>query len=183
MTWWTRSKDAASCSRRVGARQPRRIVTPVGRSLNADKSDVGIQQMVSVCKALSQTGRLCDHRFTCGHRASVSRARSRRTVLIVTTADVSALCDADKVIYLLERVTGRPAGLKMFRYTHCRRDGELRDIDDILDILPSISSALFLSTRALYRYDRGQPIALNRPHYVSQAYHNAAQRGWETMCR
>ena len=57
------------------------------------------------------------------------------------------------------------------------RDGELRDIDDILDILSIDLLGVVPEDKGIVlATDRGQPLALNRKHYVSQAYHNIANR-------
>jgi septum site-determining protein MinD len=99
-------------------------------------------------------------------------------VLIITTADVSALRDADKVIYLLERDWKHQPGLIVNRYNaKLSRDGELRDIDDIQDILAIDLLGVVPEDKSIVlATDRGAPVALNRKLWVSQAYHNIAQR-------
>lgn len=144
-----------------------------------DKSDVGIQQMVSVCKMLSQTTDyvIIDSPAGIEHGFQSAVAPSDR-VLIVTTADVSALRDADKVIYLLERDWKHQPGLVVNRYNaKLSRDGELRDIDDIQDILSIDLLGVVPEDKSIVlAADRGQPVALNRKLWVSSAYHNIAQR-------
>ncbi len=144
-----------------------------------DKSDVGIQQMVGVCKTLSETADyvIIDSPAGIEHGFQSAVAPSDR-VLIVTTADVSALRDADKVIYLLERDWKHQPGLVVNRYNaQLSREGELRDIDDILDILSIDLLGVVPEHKSIVlATDRGQPVALNRRNYVSQAYHNMAQR-------
>lgn len=144
-----------------------------------DKSDVGIQQMVSVCKMLSQTADyvIIDSPAGIEHGFQSAVAPSDR-VLIVTTADVSALRDADKVIYLLERDWKHQPGLVVNRYNaKLSRDGELRDIDDIQDILSIDLLGVVPEDKSIVlATDRGQPVALNRKLWVSSAYHNIAQR-------
>ena len=99
-------------------------------------------------------------------------------VLIVTTADVSAMRDADKVIYLLERDWKHQPGLVVNRYNaKLSRDGELRDIDDILDILAiDLLGVVPEDDHIVLATDRGQPVALNEKLYVSHAYRNIAYR-------
>jgi septum site-determining protein MinD len=144
-----------------------------------DKSDVGIQQMVSVCQTLKQTADyvVIDSPAGIEHGFQSAIAPSDR-VLIVTTPDVSALRDADKVIYLLERDWKHQPGLIVNRYNaQLSRDGELRDIDDILDILSIDLLGVVPEDKGIVlATDRGQPLAMNRKHYVSQAYHNIAKR-------
>ena len=144
-----------------------------------DKSDVGIKQMGAIVQAVSQIADFViidspagiEH----GFQSAVSPADR---VLIVTTADVSALRDADKVIYLLERDWKCQPGLIVNRYNaKLSRDGELRDIDDILDILAiDLLGAVPEDKSVVLATDRGTPVALDRRLFVSQAYHNIAQR-------
>jgi septum site-determining protein MinD len=91
---------------------------------------------------------------------------------------VSALRDADKVIYLLERDWKHQPGLVVNRYNaKLSRNGELRDIDDILDILAIDLLGVVPEDKSIVlATDRGMPVALNKRYYVSQAYRNIAQR-------
>ena len=99
-------------------------------------------------------------------------------VLIVTTPDVSALRDADKVIFLLERDWKHQPGLVVNRYNaKLSRQGELRDVDDILDILAIDLLGVVPEDKSIVlATDRGAPVSLNKRLWVSQAYHNIAQR-------
>jgi septum site-determining protein MinD len=144
-----------------------------------NKSDVTPQQMVTLCQELCKLADfvLIDSPAGIEHGFQNVVAPADQ-ILIVTTPDVSALRDADKVIYLLERDWKRQPGLILNRYNHLlARAGEMRGIDDILDIL-SIDllgvvpddGAIALTT------DRGIPAVYNRRLYASQAYRNIAQR-------
>ena len=99
-------------------------------------------------------------------------------ILIVTTPDVSALRDADKVIYLLERDWKRQPGLIVNRYNPTlARAGEMRGIDDILDILSIDLLGVIPEDREIVlSTDRGVPAVFDRRVYVAQAYRNIAQR-------
>lgn len=144
-----------------------------------DKADVGIQQMVAVCKSLSHMADyvIIDSPAGIEHGFQSAVAPADR-VLIVTTPDVSALRDADKVIYLLERDWKHQPGLVVNRYNaQLSRNGELRDIDDVLDILAiDLLGVVPEDKHIVLATDRGMPVALNKRHYVSQAYRNIAQR-------
>jgi septum site-determining protein MinD len=144
-----------------------------------NKSDVTPQQMVALCQELRKMADyiLVDSPAGIEHGFQNVVAPADQ-ILIVTTPDVSALRDADKVIYLLERDWRRQPGLVLNRYNHqLARAGEMRGIDDILDIL-SIDligvvpedAALSLAT------DRGVPAVYQRRLHASQAYRNIAQR-------
>ncbi len=102
-----------------------------------DKTDITTDQMIRVCTALRQYADyiLIDSPAGIEHGFQNSIAPADR-VLIVTTSDVSALRDADKVIYLLERDWRKPPGLVINRYNaRLAQKGEMRTIDDVLDIL------------------------------------------------
>jgi septum site-determining protein MinD len=144
-----------------------------------DKADVGIQQMVAVCKSLSHMADyvIIDSPAGIEHGFQSAVAPADR-VLIVTTPDVSALRDADKVIFLLERDWKHQPGLVVNRYNaKLSRNGELRDIDDILDILAIDLLGVVPEDKSIVlATDRGMPVALNKRYFVSQAYRNIAQR-------
>ena len=144
-----------------------------------DKSEVTPEQMMYVCNELrtmadyviidSPAG--IEHGF---HNAIAPADQ----ILIVTTPDVSALRDADKVIYLLEQTWKRYPGLVINRYNHkLSSAGEMRDIDDVLDILSiDLLGVVPEDEYVILTTDRGTPAVLNRNMYVSQAYLNIAQR-------
>lgn len=144
-----------------------------------DKADVGIQQMVSVCKTLSHMADyvVIDSPAGIEHGFQSAVAPADR-VLIVTTPDVSALRDADKVIFLLERDWKHQPGLVVNRYNAgLSRKGELRDVDDILDILAIDLLGVVPEDKSIVlATDRGMPVVLNPRNWVSQAYRNIAQR-------
>jgi septum site-determining protein MinD len=82
------------------------------------------------------------------------------------------------VIYLLERDWRKPPGLVINRYNpRLAQKGEMRSIDDVLDILaidllgvvPEDSSIVLAS-------DRGQPAVYDGKVSAAQAYRNIAQR-------
>ncbi len=144
-----------------------------------DKADVKPEQMMNLCQTLRQSVDyvLLDSPAGIEHGFQNSIAPADR-VLIVTTSDVSALRDADKVIYLLERDWARSPGLVLNRYNaKLANRGEMRTIEDVLDILAidllgvvPDDSGITLST------DRGMPAVFDKRLRSAQAYHNIAQR-------
>jgi len=144
-----------------------------------DKSEVSLDQMVQLCEILRQNADyvLIDSPAGIEHGFQAAIAPAD-LVLIVTTSDVSALRDADKVIYLLERDWQRPPGLILNRYNlDLVRSGEMRDIDDVLDILSiDLLGVVPEDHRILLSTDRGMPAVFNRRLYVRRAYRNIAQR-------
>jgi septum site-determining protein MinD len=144
-----------------------------------DKSDIAIEQMLRVCHTLRQYADyvLIDSPAGIEHGFQNSIAPADR-VLIVTTPDVSALRDADKVIYLLERDWRKPPGLVLNRYNpRLANKGEMRSIDDVLDILAiDLLGVVPEDEQLTLSSDRGQ-LAVYNPRVASaQAYRNIAQR-------
>ena len=99
-------------------------------------------------------------------------------VLIVTTSDVSALRDADKVIYLLERDWNKPPGLVINRYNQrLVSKGEMRGIDDVLDILAiDLMGVVPEDELLMLTTDRGTPAVFDKRMRVRLAYENIARR-------
>ena len=110
-----------------------------------------------------------------GFRNAVAPATE---VLIVTTPEVSALRDADKVIYLLERDVGIEPQLIINRYNpRLVRRGDMLSSKDILDILSiDLLGIVPDDDNIVISTNKGRPIALDPAVYVSRAYHNIAQR-------
>ncbi len=144
-----------------------------------NKSDVTPQQMVTLCQQLRQMADfvLIDSPAGIEHGFQNVVAPADQ-ILIVTTPDVSALRDADKVIYLLERDWRRQPGLILNRYNHrLAQTGAMRGVDDILDILSIDLIGVVPEDADLpLTTDRGTPAVYNRRMWVSQAYRNIAQR-------
>jgi len=144
-----------------------------------DKADVNPDQMVTICRELRQMADyiIVDSPAGIEHGFQNVVAPADR-ILIVTTSDVSALRDADKVIYLLERDWKRQPGLIVNRYNpKLARSGEMRGIDDILDILSiDLLGVVPEDKNIILTTDRGVPAVFDRRLHVAQAYHNIAQR-------
>ena len=148
-------------------------------SQTRDKSAVQPDQMVSIAGKLRERADyiLIDSPagIELGFQNAIAPADE---VLIVTTPEISALRDADKVIYIMERDMDVAPRLIINRYNpRLVRHGDMLSRQDILDIL-SIDllgivpddDSIIIST------NRGRPVALDRGAYVSAAYHNIAQR-------
>ncbi len=144
-----------------------------------DKTDITTDQMIRVCTALRQYADyiLIDSPAGIEHGFQNSIAPADR-VLIVTTSDVSALRDADKVIYLLERDWRKPPGLVINRYNaRLAQKGEMRTIDDVLDILAiDLLGVVPEDPNIVLASDRGTPAVYDPKIQTAQAYYNIAQR-------
>jgi septum site-determining protein MinD len=144
-----------------------------------EKADVKPEQMMQVCQALRQLADfvIIDSPAGIEHGFQNSIAPADR-VLIVTTSDVSSLRDADKVIYLLERDWRKSPGLVLNRYNPRLADrGEMRSIDDVLDILAiDLLGVVPEDDGIILTTDRGVPAVFDSRLRSSQAYRNIAQR-------
>jgi septum site-determining protein MinD len=144
-----------------------------------DKQDITTDQMMMICQNLRQYADfiLIDSPAGIEHGFTNSIAPADR-VLIVTTSDVSALRDADKVIYLLERDWRKPPGLLLNRYNpRLAQKGEMRTIDDVLDILAiDLLGVVPDDEQIVLSSDRGLPAVYDPKIQSAQAYRNIAQR-------
>lgn len=144
-----------------------------------DKTDISTEQMIRICNALRQYADfvLIDSPAGIEHGFQNSIAPADR-VLIVTTSDVSALRDADKVIYLLERDWRKPPGLIINRFNpRLAQKGEMRTIDDVLDILAiDLLGVVPDDPSIVLASDRGTPAVYDPRIHSARAYQNIAQR-------
>jgi len=144
-----------------------------------DKSDIVPEQMANVCEELRPMVDyiLIDSPAGIEHGFQNAIAPADQ-VLIVTTPDVSALRDADKVIYLLERDWQCQPGLVLNRYNaKLSLTGDMRDVDDVLDILSiDLLGVVPEDEHIVLSSDRGKPVVFAKRLQVKQAYENIAQR-------
>ncbi|MBU6348793.1 MAG: septum site-determining protein MinD [Chloroflexi bacterium] len=144
-----------------------------------DKHEISADQLCTICKQLVNLADyvLIDSPAGIEHGFAAAIAPSDR-VLIVTTSDVSALRDADKVIYLLERDWQRQPGLVINRFNpRLVNSGEMRGIDDVLDILAiDLMGVVPEDERLMLSTDRGTPAAFDQRMHVRRAYENIALR-------
>lgn len=148
-------------------------------SQTRDKDAITPDQMLNICGELKDIADyvLIDSPagIEAGFRNAIAPADE---VLIVTTPEVSALRDADKVIYLLERDVGIEPRLIINRYNpRLVRRGDMLSSKDILDILSiDLLGIVPEDDNIIVSTNSGRPVALQRDKYVSRAYHNIAQR-------
>lgn len=144
-----------------------------------DKSNLTLEQMKSICQKLAPLTDfvLIDSPAGIEHGFHNAVAPADR-VLIVTTSDVSALRDADKVIYLLERDWKKQPGLVINRFNErLVNSGEMRGIDDVLDILAiDLMGVVPEDEMLMLTTDRGTPAVFDKRMNVRRAYQNIARR-------
>jgi len=99
-------------------------------------------------------------------------------VLVVTTPEVSAVRDADRVIGLLEQHRGVPARLLINRVRPALvRRGEMLNTDDVVDVLAiELLGIIPEEEGIILATNTGTPIAHDQSLVVSQAYRNIVRR-------
>jgi len=159
------------------ARAPALYLLPAAQT--RDKSAITTEQMVRICQELRHLADfvLVDSPAGIEHGFQTAIAPADR-ILVVTTPDVSALRDADKVIYLLEREWTQQPWLILNRYNaRMVQHGDMRNIDDVLDILAiDLLGVVPEDDEILLSTDRGAPVVYNRRVWARSAYMNVAQR-------
>ena len=144
-----------------------------------DKDAIKPEQMKALCEELRQEFDYvlidCPAGIEQGFRNAVAGAD---LALIVTTPEVSAVRDADRIIGLVEAegLRGPRLILNRLRPDMVKRR-EMMDIEDVLDILhidllgvvPD-DEAIIIST------NKGEPIAFDNNSKAGQAYRNIARR-------
>ncbi len=146
---------------------------------HSDKDDVSPEEMIEVCEALrnhvdyviidSPAG------IEQGFRNAVAPADE---VVLVTTPEVSAVRDADRVIGLVE-AAGKPSPrlvLNRIKPELVAR-GDMMTTEDVLDILRvSILGVVPEDGSIVAATNRGEPVALVDGSRAGQAFHNIAAR-------
>jgi septum site-determining protein MinD len=144
-----------------------------------DKADITPAQMQMICDKLRESVDyiLIDSPAGIDHGFQTAVAPAD-LVLIVTTSDVSALRDADTVIGRLEREIRRPPGLVINRYNgRLVNNGDMRGIDDVLDILAiDLMGVVPEDEMLMLTTDRGTPAVFDKRMNVRRAYVNIAKR-------
>ncbi len=144
-----------------------------------DKDAIKPEQMKELCEELRQEFDYvlidCPAGIEQGFRNAVAGAD---LALIVTTPEVSAVRDADRIIGLVEAEGLRGPRLILNRLRpDMVKQREMMDIEDVLDILhidllgvvPD-DEAIIIST------NKGEPIAFDNNSKAGQAYRNIARR-------
>ena len=148
-------------------------------SQRREKDDVPAEAMLNIAYTLKQMTDFviidCPAGIEYGFRNAVIPADR---VFVVTTPDVSAVRDADKVIYLLERDFKQRPALILNRYNSTlvrRRD--MMSIDDVLDILNiDLLGVVPEDDEIVASTNQQAPIVLDMAKPTGIAYRNIAQR-------
>lgn len=144
-----------------------------------DKTAVSPEQMRELCRQLDE-----DFDFILidspaglehGFRNAIAGAQE---ALVVTTPEVAAVRDADRIIGLLEAEEFPEPRLIINRIRpQMVRRGDMMDIDDILDILAiDMIGVVPEDEQIVVSTNRGEPLAATNNSLAGQAYRNIAAR-------
>lgn len=144
-----------------------------------DKTAVQPEQMVEVCEELRP-----DFDFILidspagieqGFRNAIAPADE---AVIVTTPEVSAVRDADRIIGLIEAAEKEPMRLiiNRLRPEMVRRE-DMLSIEDVVDVLAiSLLGVVPEDEQIIVSTNRGRPLALENHTQAGRAYNNIARR-------
>ncbi|EJF02161.1 septum site-determining protein MinD [Liquorilactobacillus mali] len=99
--------------------------------------------------------------------------------IVVSTPEISAVRDADRVIGLLEKAgLKEPPQLVINRIrTHMMNDGQVMDIDEITHHLSiNLLGIVFDDDKVISTSNKGEPIVLDETNPAAQGYRNIARR-------
>ena len=144
-----------------------------------DKSAVSPEDMVQVCEQMRN-----DYDFVLidspagieqGFRNAIAPANE---VLIITTPEVSAVRDADRIIGLIEAEGKGPARLIINRIKpEMVKRGDMLDTGDVIEILAIDLIGIVPEDEAiLIATNKGMPVALDTKGQAGHAFHNIAHR-------
>jgi septum site-determining protein MinD len=144
-----------------------------------DKSAVSPEQMKKLCEELKAEFDFvlvdCPAGIEQGFRNAIAGADR---ALIVTTPEVSAVRDADRIIGLLEAagLSGARLIINRIRPDMVRR-GDMMDIDDILEILAiDLIGIIPDDERIIVSTNRGEPVVAADNALSGQAFRNIVRR-------
>jgi len=144
-----------------------------------DKSAVTPEQMKELCKELKKEFDFiiidCPAGIEGGFKNATAGADK---AIVVTTPEIAAVRDADRIIGLLEAEELRNPKLIINRIRpNMVKKGDMMDIDDIIDILAIDLLGVIPEDEAIViSANRGEPVALDMNSQAGQAYRNIARR-------
>jgi septum site-determining protein MinD len=146
---------------------------------HSEKEDLTPEDMISICEALATTQDYVIIDSPAGIEAGFRNALAPADeVLLVTTPDISAVRDADRVIGLAEAAGKPPPRLILNRLkADMVARGDMLDTDDVLDVLRvALLGVVPEDDGILASSNRGEPVALDDTAAAGQAFRNMAAR-------
>jgi septum site-determining protein MinD len=145
-----------------------------------DKSAVNPEQMKALINSLKQDYDYiiidCPAGIEQGYKNAVAGANK---AIVVTTPEVSAVRDADRIIGLLEKEKDmeRPKLVINRIRNHMMKNGDMLDVDEITTHLSiELIGIVIDDDEVIKASNHGEPIALNPNNKASIAYRNIARR-------
>jgi septum site-determining protein MinD len=145
----------------------------------SDKTAVTPEQMKKLIGTLKQDYDYiiidCPAGIEQGYKNAVAGADR---AIVVTTPEISAVRDADRIIGLLEKEDIEPPKLIINRIrTHMMKSGEMLDVDEItthlsIDLIGIVAD----DDNVIKSSNKGEPIAMDPSSKASIAYRNIARR-------
>lgn len=146
---------------------------------HADKHAINEEQMIELVGELKEDYDYviidCPAGIEQGFKNSIAAADE---AILITTPEISAIRDADRIIGLLEQsnVEGPKLVINRIRKS-MMLDGDVMDIDEITRHLSVDLLGIILEDDQVVRSsNKGNPVVLNPDHPSSQGYRNIARR-------
>ncbi|BBU40356.1 MULTISPECIES: septum site-determining protein MinD [Aeribacillus] len=145
----------------------------------SDKTAVTPEQMKNLIDQLKQDFDYiiidCPAGIEQGYKNAVSGADQ---AIVVTTPEVSAVRDADRIIGLLEKEDIEPPRLIINRIrNHLMKNGDMLDVDEIVSHLSiDLLGIVIDDDEVIKASNNGEPIVMNPDNRASIAYRNIARR-------
>ena len=146
---------------------------------NADKSSVSGEQMIEIVDQLRPDYDYilidCPAGIEQGFKNSIAAADS---AIVITTPEISAVRDADRIIGLLEQTEMESPRLIINRIRQrMMQEGEVLDIDEITRHLSiDLLGVVFDDDSVIRSSNKGDPIVLDPKNPASLGYRNIARR-------
>jgi len=144
-----------------------------------DKTAVNPDQMRELCEELKNEYDYvlvdCPAGIEQGFRNAIAGANQ---AVVVTTPEVSAVRDADRIIGILEKEDLREPKLIINRMRHQMvKHGDMMSIDDIIEILAvDLLGVVPEDELVVISTNRGEMVVLNNSSRSGQAYRNIVRR-------
>ncbi|BCV20460.1 septum site-determining protein MinD [Moorella sp. Hama-1] len=144
-----------------------------------DKTAVSRQQMIDLTSQLREEFEFvlidCPAGIEMGFKNAIAGAEK---ALVVTTPEVAAVRDADRIVGLLEAAEMEPPRLIINRLRpDMVRRGDMMDIEDMLEILAiDLIGVVPEDQYIVISTNRGEPAVLDRHSRAGQAYRNISRR-------
>ncbi|WP_173916011.1 septum site-determining protein MinD [Halobacillus sp. Marseille-Q1614] len=145
----------------------------------SDKSSVTPEAVKNIIEELKQDYDYvvidCPAGIEQGYKNAVAGADK---AIVVTTPEKSSVRDADRIIGLLEQEDMEAPKLIINRIrTHMMKNGEMLDVDEIVNILSIDLLGIVTDDDAVIKgSNKGEPVALKPDTKASLAYRNIARR-------